>query len=102
MTRDGWCDLHRPARDHGYDEKRPSAAGRGYGRVWQRIRAIVLSRAGIPRERWSEYVVDHRPPFNPAVEPDHMKYELVPMLLKDHSQKTARSDGAFGNTRRSA
>jgi hypothetical protein len=41
---------------------------------------------------WPEYDVDHNPPYNPDIEPDHRKYTLVPMLRSDHSRKTVRED----------
>jgi hypothetical protein len=76
---------------------RPSAHARGYDATWQRIRIIVLSRAGIPREDWHLWDVDHDPPYNPEIEPDHLKYRLTPHPHGDHSSKTARDDGGFGN-----
>ncbi len=73
-------------------DDRPSAARRGYGSEWRKIRAEVLERAGIPRSEWTRYDVDHRPPYDPAVEPDHRKYRLVPMLHDEHSEKTSTFD----------
>jgi hypothetical protein len=84
------------ARDH-----RPSPAKRGYGREWrEKIRPRVLREHGIPRDQWHLYDVDHNPPYDPDVEPDHIKYQLVPRLRPDHSRKTAREDGGFGNPTR--
>lgn len=100
LTRDssGYCDLHRPAttpsRNH-----RGSSTGRGYGYAWQKIREEVLANAGIPRSLWPRYDVDHNPPYDPAIEPDHRKYTLIPRLHGTHSSKTAREDGGFGNRR---
>jgi hypothetical protein len=78
------------------DLARPPAHVRGYGRAWRKVRAEVLRAAGIPEGEWHNYVVDHRPRYNPTLEPDHWKYELVPMLRSSHSSKTASQDGAFG------
>lgn len=83
-------------------DDRPSASSRGYNSQWRKVRAEVLRAYGIPRDLWSLYDVDHRPPYNPTVEPDHRKYELVPMLHADHSRKTATEDGAFGHRRRAS
>ena len=73
-------------------DARKSAARRGYGHKWRKIREEVLSRAGIPQHHWYLYDVDHNPPYDPDVEPDHRKYELVPLLHAEHSWKTAERD----------
>jgi hypothetical protein len=90
----GYCDSHahlwRPwERARGRDE-RPSSASRGYSGDWPRIRAKTLLAAGIPRQDWPLYDVHHEPEYNPAVEPDHRKYRLTPMLHGDHSKETGR------------
>lgn len=96
----GYCEEHAPAVPvSSSNHKRPSAARRGYDRTWQRVRARVLIAHGIPRSQWKLYAVDHRPPYDPSVEPDHNKYTLVPMLHADHSRKTAELDGGFGHPR---
>jgi hypothetical protein len=69
---------------------------------WRRIRAEVLSAAGIPSSQHNLYSVDHRPAYDPAREPDHRRYALVPMLIPQHNSKTAREDSGFGNPRRSS
>lgn len=80
-------------------DTRPSPSKRGYGRQWQKIRERVLREYGIPKERWYLYDVDHEPPYDPAVEPDHTKYLLTPRLHAEHSRKTAKYDGGFGRKR---
>lgn len=80
----------------GADSVRPPAHRRGYDAKWRKVRAEVLRAAGIPEGEWHNYVVDHRPRYNPVLEPDHWKYELVPMLRGSHSKKTVFQDGAFG------
>lgn len=93
------CAVHaRPART---GPARSSAAA-GYGYQWQQIRAEVLRRAGIPRADWPRYDVDHDPPYNPSLQPDHRRYTLTPMLRSAHARKTARQDGGFGNRKRAA
>lgn len=91
--------IHKPRED-----KRPSSAQRGYGYAWRKIRAEVLTSYGIAQADWNKYVVDHRPPYNPTVEPNHRKYTLVPMLKQDHSRKTSkydqyRTDSGFGKSK---
>ncbi len=97
----GYCDVHAAMRPAGrMPDKRPSSPRRGYGRDWQKIRAEVLTKTGIPRNLWPLYDIDHNPPYNPAVEPDHRKYTLIPRLHGEHSSKTCREDGGFGRSRR--
>lgn len=85
-----------PSRTHNRRNRRFSPSRRGYGNEWRRIRAEVLRAHGVPRDEWPQWDVDHRPAYDPAVEPDHLKYTLVPMRHAEHSKKTARFDGAFG------
>ena len=93
-------DHGRCARHPRPQAARPSAAERGYGAGWQHIRAEVLTAHSIPASEWPLYDVDHNPPYNRAIEPDHRKYTLTPRLHGEHSQKTAAQDGGFGNRRR--
>lgn len=65
---------------------------RGYDHTWRKVRAEVLTEYGIPKELWSQYDVDHNPPYNPNIESDHRNYELIPRLHADHSRKTAVED----------
>jgi hypothetical protein len=81
------ADCPRKAR-----EARPSRSRRGYTNEWRRIREEVLASHGIPRQEWPLYDVDHNPPYNASVEPDHRRYHLVPLLRSEHSRKTARMD----------
>ena len=90
--------LSRPAAPK-YDN-RPSASRRGYNAGWRKVRARVLSAHGIPRDQWTRYDIDHSPAYNPAIEPDHSKYTLVPRLHGEHSRKTIREDGGFGKRKR--
>lgn len=75
---------------HPYPRTGPARnmAQAGYGYEWQQIRREVLRAHSIPESEWPLYDVDHRPPYNPAIEPDHRQYALVPMLKADHSRKT--------------
>jgi hypothetical protein len=101
LTRDasGYCAEHRHLAGGG---QRPSSGKRGYGPQWRRIRERILRIFGIPRQDWHLWDVDHSPPYDPAIEPDHLKYTLTPRQHADHSSKTASRDGGFGNTRTGA
>jgi len=98
-----WCAVKRRICDpaspvcrqcekRGFRPKRESPSARGYGGTWRKIREEVLQGSGIPRHLWPEYDVDHNPPYNPEIEPDHRKYVLVPRLRSEHSRKTATED----------
>lgn len=96
----GYCNTHAILRQTGrMPDKRPSSPRRGYGRDWQKIRAEVLTKAKIPQNLWPLYDVDHNPPYDASIEPDHRKYMLIPRLHGEHSSKTNREDGGFGNRR---
>ena len=71
---------------------RQSASARGYGHNWRKTRAEVLRKAGIPKEQWHLYDVDHNPPYDPSIEPNHSAYTLIPRLKSNHSHKTATED----------
>ena len=77
-----YCERCRPSR----------SGGKSYGNGWKKVRIHVLAMHGIPREQWSLYDVDHNPPYDADIEPDHYKYNLIPRLHAEHSQKTANED----------
>ncbi len=92
-----YCPDHQPERPK---DDRPSLySPQRYGREWPKIRRIVLLQHGIPEAEHHLWNVDHTPRYDKAIEPDHWKYQLTPMLKSDHSRKTARIDGGFGNKR---
>lgn len=88
----GLCAKHQSQRPPA--KPRQSAAAMGYGHEWRKVRAEVLATHGIPEAEWPLWDVHHEPPYNPAVEPDHRKYTLVPMLHSQHSRKTRRDNKA--------
>lgn len=92
-----YCDKHKPDHKKRWDKMRGNSAKRGYGHEWRKIRIEVLKANNVPIELWPEYDVDHNPPYNPDVESNHRMYTLIPRLRSDHSKKTAKEDGGFGN-----
>lgn len=102
----GYCERHR-APDHlRYDQGRESAARRGYGRRWRRLRLMILARDPICRcgldgcdhepercARPSEHV-DHVVPR--ARGGDDSEENLVGLCAPCHARKTVREDGGFG------
>lgn len=94
FTATAWCTRHTPARPI---DERESASMRGYDASWRKKRENVLRRYGIPKGQWPLYDIDHDPPYDKDVDPDHDHYELTPRLHSDHARKTAKHDGGFGN-----
>jgi hypothetical protein len=89
----GYCDSHLSAYVPFIPRKeynRISAATRGYNAAWQHIREETLRNYGIPKDEWPLYDLHHTPDYNPAIEPDHRKYTLTPLLHADHSRHTGK------------
>ena len=103
----GYCERHAQPDHQRYDRHRESAARRGYGRRWRRLRLMILARDpvctcpldGCDHEpgrcvRGSE-PVDH---IVPKVRGgDDSEENLQGLCAGCHSRKTAREDGGFGN-----
>jgi len=99
VGRSGYCEKHQDQGKYGR-KKTYHSYQRGADREWRKIRIEVLRSHGIPQEDWPKYVIDHRPPYDPAIEPDHRNYTLVPMIRGKHSQKTNKFDGGWGNRKK--
>jgi len=101
LVQGGRCAKHKKAKRKQYEEGRPSAAKRGYGRYWREVvRPTVLREYGIPEDDWHLYEIDHDPPYNPEVDANHWNYTLTPLTHSEHGRKTSTHDGGFGNPRR--
>lgn len=92
-------------KQHGvtYDQRRPSAAKRLYGRAWQKARlhylrthtlCVECEREGLIR---AATVVDHRIPHQGDKRLFWDRSNWQPLCTSHHSRKTAREDGGFGN-----
>jgi hypothetical protein len=79
----GYCNIHKRNAD-----TRLSSSARGYGIEWRKIREGVLRAYRIPVASWPLYDIHHTPVYNAAIEPDHSKYRLIPMLHSEHSRET--------------
>lgn len=90
--------LHRRADQPPKRDYRPSAAARGYGGRWRRIRRVVLAEEPLCRPCGEQGRIQ------PAEHVDHDdgnvenmdRANLVPMCHSCHSRKTVRRDGGFG------
>ena len=90
----GYCPACRRSGDG-----RLSAAKRGYGRAWERLRRIKLRRQ--PLCQWPGCIelatdVDHIAPVRRASEVLVGLNELQSLCHAHHSLKTATQDGGFG------
>ncbi len=92
----GRCAEHAPAakreRNRAYDHTRGSAASRGYGPTWRRLRLMHLRREPLCREcRAPATDVDHVIPLarGGASHEDN----LQSLCHSCHAQKTNREDG---------
>lgn len=102
--RQAYCPEHTPAHRE-YDRERGSAAARGYGARWRRLRQIVLARDPVCRDPFGV----HRAAGEvvPATDVDHIVprsaggadtlENLQGLCHACHSRKTAQDDGGFGN-----
>lgn len=95
------------AKQHGitYDQRRPSAAKRLYGRKWQKARlqflranplCVECEREGITR---AATVVDHIVPHKQDLKLFWDRSNWQPLCTPHHNRKTASEDGGFGNPR---
>jgi len=88
------CEAHRPTDD------RPSAAKRGYGAVWAKIRALYLRTHPTCEELGCEAPatdVDHLDGRGPSG--DNSDANLAALCHSHHSRKTAKRNGGFGRSR---
>jgi 5-methylcytosine-specific restriction protein A len=97
----GPCERHRQEREQrsrAQDRQRGSAASRGYGRRWRRIRAAKLARDPLCEDCLDRKIV------KAATDVDHIDGNVENMADENlrslchecHSAKTVRENGAFG------
>lgn len=84
-------------------DNRPSAHQRGYGRNWQRVRALVLNEEPMCRQCAADgrHVaaehVDHDVAL--AAGGTNDRSNLIPLCHSCHSRKTAQRDGGLGHAK---
>lgn len=103
----GYCERCERRRRQAQDRGRLSAARRGYGRRWQRLRLMILARD--PMCRCGLDGCDHEPGrcVRPSEHVDHIvprarggddsEGNLQGLCAGCHSRKTVLEDGGFGN-----
>ena len=77
-----------------HDKHRGSAASRGYGSRWRRLRRMILNRQPLCPCGMAATDVDHIKPRNAGG--DDSPSNLQGLCKSCHSRKTATEDGGFG------
>ena len=101
-----YCTKHQTEVNRKYDQGRGTAAQRGYGANWQRLRKMVLSRDPTCKDPFSSHhyyghviastEVDHIAPLR---EGGTNEMDNLQGLCKScHSRKTATQDGRWKRT----
>lgn len=90
VKRRAWLDERARERGRRHDRKRPSAARRGYGHRWRKLRAAVLARKPVCACGRMATEVDHIKALSKGGTNEWEN--LRPMCKSCHSQKTARED----------
>ena len=102
VTEGAWCLRHAQEIARQYEGTRPSAARRGYGRDWRRLRALYLRRNPLCCDPWGDHggrpvvaaEVDHILPIRQGGGND---WDNLQALCKAcHSKKTAAESGFGG------
>lgn len=100
LSDQGRCEEHRPVDD------RPSAAKRGYGAAWAKIRSRYLAThptcvlCGAPATVPDHYPVTRRQLVAQGVTDPDADRHLRPLCKRDHDRSTASRDGGFGRRSR--
>jgi 5-methylcytosine-specific restriction protein A len=97
LTRDRYCEDHKQLITN-YDNHRGTAAQRGYGARWRKVRAYYLAKNPICLRCGDiATVVDHITPHKGDMILFWDKTNWQPLCKSCHDRKTAAEDGGFGN-----
>lgn len=97
-----YCDAHQKQERQEQDQRRGSAASRGYGRKWQAARIDFIRRHPICIACHREgrvaatTVVDHIVPHRGDEKLFWRRSNWQPLCKTCHDAKTAREDGGWG------
>jgi len=105
IIRDGrYCEEHSKQDQQQQDQDRPTAAARGYGARWRRLRGMVLHREPVCRDPFGIHAknnevvasseVDHIIPL--ARGGTNKLINLQALCKSCHSKKTILLDGGLG------
>jgi 5-methylcytosine-specific restriction protein A len=102
LSESGFCETHIKHKRKQTDDRRGSAADRGYGGRWQKARLTFLSRQPLCVECAKSdrtelaTIVDHVIPHKGDQDLFWDTSNWQPLCKRHHDQKTAREDGGFG------
>ena len=95
-----YCEKHKKKHDAQYNKQRGSAASRGYGAKWRKLRLMFLRANPLCRECLNQGIIKE------ATDVDHIiplknggtnEWSNLQSLCHEcHSRKTAREDGRWG------
>ena len=104
LIRDGrYCDRHQKEKQQQQDQRRGSAASRGYDSRWQKARKRFLIQHPLCVECQRQgfivaaSVVDHVAPHKGNYKLFWDESNWQPLCKRCHDIKTATEDGGFGN-----
>ncbi len=98
LTNECFCPAHTKAETRRYEQERGSAASRGYGARWRRIRIMVLAEEPLCRECAKQGRVEA------AMDVHHLdgnvqnmaQENLEPLCHECHSRRTVEENGRWG------
>ena len=102
----GLCDEHKQVQQKRYDNRRGSASERGYDHRWSKARKMFLRENTLCKhclekdETTIAAEVDHIVPHKGNYDLFWDKDNWQSLCSTCHKIKTAKEDGAFGNTMR--
>lgn len=88
----GRCSVHQRQERTAYDRRRGTAAQRGYGAEWRKVRAAHLALQPFCEVSGCGQIasdVHHRERY-PSLGPDHRDYTLISYCHRHHSEVTSR------------
>jgi 5-methylcytosine-specific restriction protein A len=99
LTRDKYCEIHKQLTTN-YDNHRGTAAQRGYGSKWRKVRAYYLAKNPICLRCGDiATVVDHITPHKGNMQLFWATTNWQPLCKPCHDRKTATEDSNFTKKR---
>jgi 5-methylcytosine-specific restriction enzyme A len=96
LTREQYCEVHKQLNNQ-YDKNRGTAAQRGYGARWRKVRTHYLAKHPVcVRCCHVATVVDHIIPHKGDMNLFWDRNNWQPLCKTCHDRKTATEDGGFG------
>lgn len=106
LTQERYCSQHKKQRQQQQDQRRGTAAQRGYNARWRKVRLLFLRanpwcvRCRHEGRHALASVVDHIQPHGGNYELFWSRSNWQSLCTYHHNSKTASEDGGFNNNRR--